>query len=489
MTIAQADALFLSLNDFLSRVLPFRPFMHGEQAPGLRGGLPRIAKVISDARQEHPGPVVALVAGIDLAGPWYDLLGGAVEMQTLEKAGFDLGVPGVHEFESTPEHVRSAYRASRLPILTANLESGLPDFASRIRDHLILTANGLKIGIFGLAMSGPGMRLDSGDMFKEKCDVIQAAREQVQALQEAECAIIAAATHIGTQADCRVAENVPGIHAIFGAHSHTPTSKPLIVTAENGWQTLVTQAGTAGASLGQMHLFIRNGRVDLERTTWNLIPVDEAIPADTHLQDELLRAEKRLHGLLEKQVGAANTVLDGRTETLLRGESSLGKLVADAFRQQSGAQLGLVSASQIQGNLLLESGPMDWQTIYRALPFGNAICVFQLTGEQLLALLALSAKARGAPAQRTRLTDFWQGSRLYVSGLHSWENTQDDPHMTRIETKGRHLPIDPSAIYHVAGPSFLIHGGDGYDVFKQARFWNIGLNDAQCLGAYLANQA
>lgn len=489
MMTLQTDAVFLSLNDFLSRLLPFRPFMRGEEAPGLRGGLPRIARLITNTRQEHPGKVVALVAGIDLAGPWYDLLGGTVEMQALEQAGFDLGVPGIHEFESTPEHVRSAYGASRLPILAANLEPCSPDFASLLKDHLVFTANGVKIGIFGLAMFGPGMRLRSGDIFREKCDYVRAAREQVRILQEAKCGIIAAATHIGTTADCRVAEEVPGIHAIFGAHSHTPTSKPLVVTSGNGRQTLVTQAGTAGASLGRMHLFISNGQVDLERTTWDLIPVDEATPADTHLQDELLQAENRVRMRLEKQLAEVHTVLDGRTETLLRGESNLGKLVADAFRHQSGAQLGLVSASNIQGDLLLEAGPMDWQTVYRILPFGNAVCVFQLTGEQLLALLALSAKAQGAPAQRTKLTDFWQGSRLYVSGLHSQENSQNYPHVVQIETGGQRLPIDPLATYHVAGPSFLIHGGDGYEAFKQAPFWNIGLNDAQCLGAYLERQS
>ncbi len=71
MMTLQTDAVFLSLYDFLSRLLPFRPFMRDKEAPGLRGGLPRIARLITNGRHKNPEKVVALVAGIDLAGPWF----------------------------------------------------------------------------------------------------------------------------------------------------------------------------------------------------------------------------------------------------------------------------------------------------------------------------------------------------------------------------------------------------------------------------------
>lgn len=488
MTDSSTHAVFLSLNDFLGRLEPFSPCFPGEKAAGQRGGLARIATCIRTARAEYAQNVLALVAGIDLAGPLFDFFYGNMEMQALKQAGFDLGVMGIHEFEAGPGHVKQALASSDLPVLAANLEPIRPDLFPTLKDHLVFTLNGTRIGVFGLSMPAPGMHYRKGPLFREKNDYIHTAREQVRLLQKAGCQIVVAATHIGTAEDQRVAREVTGIHAVFGAHSHTPTAHPLVVEGPDKWKTLVTQAGTAGASIGKLHLHVCDGRVDMEKTSWDQVEMDETFAPDPKLHTILARAKKQLDQRLAEYIGRLDTPLDGRRKTVLNGTSDLGLLVAEAFKHVSGAHAALVSASHIQGDHMFEPGPFDWRAAYRVLPFGNAVCVFELTGGQILEMLALSANARKTGSPPVHPTDFWSGSFLYSNGLQTETNTRtgETSHLIAVDNTWQALKNQDT--YLVTGTTFYLHGGDGYGLLKNVPYYNIGLSDAQCLGAYFSQK-
>ncbi|MEE4314862.1 MAG: hypothetical protein V2J11_10185, partial [Desulfofustis sp.] len=293
---------FLTMSDFLGRLRPFRPFMAGEQAPSERGGIARVATFIKRLQQERSTRVIPLVAGLDLMGPGLELLGGESEIAALDMAGFVAAVPGIHEFESGPDLAGAVLGSVPFSILAANLEPAHSKLAGTVTAHAVFDSGRTRVGVFGLAMAGPGARLAPDPLFKTR-DLIETAQEQVAILRATGCEVIVALTHIGTPSDCQVAARVSGIHAIFGGHSHTPTSRPEIIVSPDGWQTLVTQAGTAGASLGHLSLTLRDGRVDPEKTKWTLVPIDQNVEPDPHVEKYLDQAEAKVQAALSCVVG------------------------------------------------------------------------------------------------------------------------------------------------------------------------------------------
>jgi len=56
-------------------------------------------------------------------------------------------------------------------------------------------------------------------------------------------------SHNGMDVDIKMAENVPGLNAVFGGHTHDGMPKPIEVKNVEGGTCLVTNAGSNGNTL------------------------------------------------------------------------------------------------------------------------------------------------------------------------------------------------------------------------------------------------
>ena len=156
-----------------------------------------------------------------------------------------------------------------------------------------------------------------------------------------------------------------------------------------------------------------------------------------------------------------------------RAETNLGDLCADAYRDQSGADIGLIIGGGIR--VSIPAGPITLNDILRVHPFGNEMCVLELTGQQLLD--ALEWGARAVPGEN--------GGFLQVSGLtyeiHSYieSSCTEDENRYFAGVKGERRvrnvtvggePIDPEAVYTVASVDYTLLGkGDGYAMLEGAK--------------------
>ena len=77
-------------------------------------------------------------------------------------------------------------------------------------------------------------------------------------------------SHNGMDVDIKMAENVGGIDAIFGGHTHDGMPKPLEVKSKGGNNTLVTNAGSNGKFVGIMDFDIADGKTNMH---YNMKPV------------------------------------------------------------------------------------------------------------------------------------------------------------------------------------------------------------------------
>jgi 2',3'-cyclic-nucleotide 2'-phosphodiesterase (5'-nucleotidase family) len=152
-----------------------------------------------------------------------------------------------------------------------------------------------------------------------------------------------------------------------------------------------------------------------------------------------------------------------------RAETNLGDLCADAYRAQSGADIAFVNGGGVRVNI--EAGDITLNDILKVHPFGNAMCVIEVTGQQILD--ALEWGVRAVPGEN--------GGFLQVSGLtyeiHTYidtpckqdENTlfagiEGERRVQNVLVNGK--PIDPKATYTLASHDYmLLNQGDGYSMF------------------------
>ena len=156
-----------------------------------------------------------------------------------------------------------------------------------------------------------------------------------------------------------------------------------------------------------------------------------------------------------------------------RAETNLGDLWADAYRVQGGADIGLVNSGGLLGGF--GSGLVTLDDIYNTSPFGDTLCVAELSGQQLLD--GLEWACRMLPED--------SGSFVQVSGLtfevHSYlpspclVDMDGNFAALRGERRVKNVlvggePLVPEKTYRVAASDYiLLSGEDGNTAFQNAK--------------------
>ena len=186
--------------------------------------------------------------------------------------------------------------------------------------------------------------------------------------------------------------------------------------------------------------------------------IDSSIPDDPAV-DQMLAA-------YTPKVRALDTIL-GKLKGELRkggiGAGSLGNFVADGMRAQASARLGkridlaIMNGGGLRRNTISE-GELRARDIFELLPFENALVTLDLSGEQILKLLAVVVSSREAQS----------GARLtYI--IKADKSSQLETSMLRDE-KGHEKEIDPKATYTIVTIDYLVNvGGERYSVLREGR--------------------
>jgi len=155
-----------------------------------------------------------------------------------------------------------------------------------------------------------------------------------------------------------------------------------------------------------------------------------------------------------------------------RAETNMGDLCADAYRDQAQADIAFVNGGGVR--ISIGKGDITYGDILSLSPFGNMLCVIEVTGQDILD--ALEWGVRSVPREN--------GSFPQVSGLSfevdvSIESpcvADDDDMFVAIEGERRVKnvlvggePIDPEKTYTLAGHDYmLLQIADGYTMFRDA---------------------
>ncbi|QIZ11210.1 bifunctional metallophosphatase/5'-nucleotidase [Priestia megaterium] len=441
---------------------------------------------IKSVRATKPAALL-LDAGDVFSGTLYfNEYKGLADLEFMELAGYDAMTFGNHEFDMGTKVLSNFVKEADFPFVSsnvnftndANLQSRFHNdvttaspLGGEIYNGIIKVVNGEKIGIFGLTtaetptISSPG----AGVTFE---DYIQEAQKSVYALKAQGVNKIIALTHIGFD-DSPVWDNdkvlagaVEGIDVIVGGHSHTKLDAPFFDTS-GVEPTAIVSANEYNKYLGTLDVtFDAAGKVIVPETTGKLL--DIATFAEDAAIANILNTKYKpaIDAKKATIVGTAAVTLEGGNPLARTIETNLGNFVADGM---------LAKAKTINPNTLialqngggvrttLPAGNITLADVFKVLPFGNALGIMDLKGDEIKAALEYSVK--DAPVAF--------GGFLQVSGLKFTYDSMEPvgQKVQTIEVKsqdGSYTALDLTKNYFVATNIFTAKGGDGFSMFAKA---------------------
>ncbi|MCP3850751.1 MAG: thiosulfohydrolase SoxB [Gammaproteobacteria bacterium] len=288
--------------------------------------------------------------------------------------------------------------------------SGLYDEDSghAFRPYVIKEINGARICIIGQAFPRTG-NANPQEFFPDwsfglREDDMIALVETIKAEEKPDAIILL--SHNGMDVDIKMAQNVPGLNAVFGGHTHDGMPKPVEVKNVSGDTCLVTNAGSNGKYVGVMDFDIQDGKI--KSMDYQMLPIiSDWLPADkemsayihqmrqTKYSDKIVESRASKYFFNKDRVGKTfdeilNEKLAIADRLLYRRGNFMGtwdQVLCNALRHEYKADVAM-SAGVRWGTSTLEG---DWITMEDvmtqcAITYGETY-VSEMSGHDLLRIL------------------------------------------------------------------------------------------------------
>lgn len=478
-------------------------------------GLEQICKY----EQEKGYEVILVDDGDNIQGDPLGLLTkGDALIDLMNKMGYSVAIPGNHEFDYGVDNFLSLAEKAQFKYISCNFQYK----GENVFDpYVIREIGGRKIGFVGvttpttITASKPTLFEDENGEFVYSFlqdetgeGVYNAVQSAVDNARKEGAEYVIVLGHLGNEEQCRpwtyadVISHTNGIDAFLDGHSHD--TDQVIMKNKDGKEVPRSACGTKMQHIGWCKI-PAEGEVTTGIYSWTL---DDPAPEVLGIENEMSAAVKEARGsiskLLEGKIAVSEqemTIYDpvavdpewGKVRMIRRAETNLGDLCTDAYRFMTGADIALLGGGGIR--VSIPAGDVTMKNMYEVFPFGNEICVVQATGQQILDALEWGAAA--VPGEN--------GGFMQVSGLSYEIHTYIDSTCTKDvngmftgvagERRVRNVkvngtPIDPDALYNVAGNDYwFLNGGDGQTAFNGAERVDAGgLLDVQLLVDYLTGE-
>ena len=425
---------------------------------------------------------------------------GAEIIRMMNRLGYDLAVPGNHEFDYGLEALDDCAEALDCGYTCANfcVTGGEPVF----QPWRILEAGDLKIGFVGAVTPDAYTKSTIKDILNEAgepmydfladetgqrlCVGLQKAIDETR---QAGADYVILVSHLGNNDSITeqfrtdaVVGKLRGLDLIIDGHSHETYNRT--VTDGENRQVPIAQTGSNMKAIGQIKIY-KDGR--LEETLIDTVPEPANMPFEKVVRRNVERCvDPEMKAFLDEIVASYAPVMNRKVgevsyDMIVRDadgfdvsrveENGLCDFVADAYRTVGGTRAALVNAGAVRNNL--KAGTVTYNDILNILPYSNDIVTVRVSGQMLLDALEFGVSKLPAVS----------GGFLQVSGITFRVNPElessvvvDDKNQF-VSVAGEYRvsdvmvgqePLDQKAEYTLTGTSFLLNGGDGYAMFKEA---------------------
>lgn len=409
------------------------------------------------------------------------LSGGTYLVEIMDQVGYDYAVFGNHEFDYGMDRALALLTESQAQYLSCNF-TDLRTGQTLGKAYTVVQYGQRKVAFVGISTpetftkSRPVFFQDeNGTYIYGFCEgengqqLYRAVQQAIDAARAEGADYVIALGHLGTDEASSpfrsydVIANTTGLDAFLDGHSHSVIAGQQVSDAA-GNSVLLSSTGSKLENVGKLTI-----APDGTLTTELIAGYTETDPETDACVKNI---QSQYEGLLEEVVARSQVTLavnDPVTgERIIRSrETNLGDLCADAYRLVLGADVAMVNGGGIRAEIA--PGDITNGDIIAVHPFGNMMCVMEVTGREILDILEVAAE--NAPME--------QGGFQHVSGMRYTIRTAipsgvklDDKGMLEqisgprrvtdveiLQKDGSYAPLDPKATYTLASHNYMLKDG------------------------------
>ena len=421
---------------------------------GARGGLARVATLRQRVQAENPHTF--LVLGGDTLSPSLasKLFQGRQMNDLWNQIGLNVATLGNHEFDFGNDVLLKRLKESRFDWVVANVRDKTTGHSfADLPPYQVYTVDGVRIGFFGLLTPDTVNSSHPGENVVFQ-DPVKTAEKTVAQMKKAGVDVIIGVTHLPMPEDQQVARATHhAIALIMGGHEHS-----LMQSVSGG--TPILKVGSDARNLGRMDLSIDPKTHLVQSIDWELIPVDVSVPEDPAAAALVKSYETKIDQALGAVIGETTVTLDAQQRPNRSQETNWGDFVADGYREAMRADVALLNGGSIRSNTTYAPGPLSRKDVLSMLPFGNPVVKVAVTGQVLKAALEHGVSTLDQPEA---------GHFPQVSGLRFVYDGARPAGERVIQLTVNGQQVVPNQTYTLALTTYLLEGGDGYAMLKNAR--------------------
>ena len=433
---------------------------------------------------------------------------GEAIVELMNAVGYDVATIGNHEFDYGMEQFNKNVSLAKFQYVCCNFLNDKGEAV--LKPYTIVEKAGKKIAFVGIDtpeaftkstpvyfQDGEGIYIFSFCEGNNGQDLYDKVQETVDAARAEGADYVIAMAHLGIDYQSApwmstdVITNTTGIDAVLDGHSHSVIAGDAVKN-KDGENVILTSTGT---KLDNVGIFTIDGEgkmssMLLDADAIKFMDAVGALTEDNGAGEAVAAAIAKNDELVNTVVAKTSVTLTttdpvavdekGNAIRIVRSqETNLGDLCADAYRAMGQADIAFVNGGGIRANI--NEGDITYGQIIKVHPYGNALCVVEATGQEILDALELSVCS--LPGE--------SGGFLHVSGLKFSVDMNVDSTVVKDEKKmfvevagdrrikdvevlqedGTYAPIDPNKTYTLACHNYLLRDmGDGYTMFADNNF-------------------
>ncbi len=480
--------------------------MHTNDTHAYLDRFPYIATAVKDLRKENKNSVLLHAGDVFSGDLYFNAFKGQADLAIMNSLGYDAMTFGNHEFDlgSTKEgHLALSefVKGAKFPFLSTNVDfskdplfdglqtkSVASDFkGGHIYDGVVLNVNGQSVGVFGLTTEETPSIASTGKV--QFLNYIDRAEASVAAFEEMGVDKIIALTHIGFDDsltfdnDLELAKRVKGIDVIVGGHTHSTLKEPYLAKNHDA-PTIIVQANEYGKVLGTLNVSF-NKKGEVYAYAGKLINTDTTASTPTTLKPDATIAKilapyaAEVEKIKTESIGKEAVVsLDGRRQSddggvssVRYSETTLGNLMTDAMLAKAKeiepkTSIALQNGGGIRATI--PAGDITVGNVLKAMPFGNALAIVEVSGADLKATLehGVSADQREGGGLKEN------GAFLHVAGMQYTYDSKAEKgkriKSVKVKKGDKYVDLVDNEMYFVTTANFTAKGGDGFEKLAKA---------------------
>ena len=419
---------------------------------------------------------------------------GVALMEIANEAGFDIMTFGNHEFDYGMEQFMSNAKLLKNPYISCNFnKNGELIF----KPYVIKEFDGVKFAFIGintpetLSTSKPKYFQDENGNFiygffqGNKGETLYAKiQETIDNAKSEGADYIIAVAHIGQKETSGpykysdIISHTSGFDVFLDGHGHD--TDQVNMKDKDGNTVFRMGVGTKLSCIGVV-TFTPAGTIEHELLTYEK-PADGTEPIKYNNSVSLLVNQKSsdINDAISKVIGTTDFPLyiydpeakdsAGKPIRIVRRMgTNLGDLIADAFKNKTSAECSFINGGGIRVNI--EKGDITLSEVIDVLPFGNILCLIEVTGQQILDAMEwgchVTPKESGGFPHVSGITfdlDTSIKEPCKVDNNGMCTGIEGERRVKNLKINGE--PVNPTKKYKLSTLSYTaLSNGDGYTAF------------------------